>query len=89
MLTPMLGVGHPGVPVADVGGEELDEALRGAVAGVRDRGRQAVDAGPGDGHREGVILGVPVPFGLTYHNVLYVNDGRKNKFFVDNFRRRK
>ena len=38
-------VGAPGVPVADVGGEELDEALTRVGARRRDRGRQRFDAG--------------------------------------------
>src|SRR5713101_9118031 len=43
--------GHPGVTVPDVGGEELDEALAGARAGRRDRGRQHVDAGANERRR--------------------------------------
>src|SRR5713226_6130023 len=45
------GIGHPGVTVPDVGGEELDEALAGARAGRRDRGRQHVDAGANERRR--------------------------------------
>jgi len=46
------GVGHPGVAVADVGGEELDEALARVGAGCRDRGRQRIDAGANERRRE-------------------------------------
>ena len=45
------GVGGPGVRVPDVGGEELDEAPAGPVAGVGDEGG---DAGPRSAWRERV-----------------------------------
>src|SRR5712691_5326507 len=45
------GVGHPGVAVADVGGEELDEALAGVGAGRRDRSRQRLEAGANERRR--------------------------------------
>jgi len=38
------GVGHPSVPVADVRGEELDEAFAGVGPGRRDRDRQRLEA---------------------------------------------
>jgi hypothetical protein len=44
------GVGHPGVAVADVGGEELDEALARVGAGCRDSSRQRLDAGANGGY---------------------------------------
>ena len=40
-----LGVGGPGVGVADVGGEELEEAAGGLVAGVGDEGGDDGPAG--------------------------------------------
>jgi hypothetical protein len=36
-------IGHPGVPIADVRGEELDEALAGPGAGRHDRDRQRLE----------------------------------------------
>jgi hypothetical protein len=47
------GIGHPGVAVADVGGEELDEALARVGAGRRDRGRQRLEAGANKRRRRG------------------------------------
>src|SRR6266446_4689266 len=44
-------VRHPGVAVADVGGEELDEALARVGAGCRDRRRQRLDAGANERRR--------------------------------------
>ena len=44
-----VGVGGPGVLVADICGKELDEAPAGALTGAGDRCRQMFEAGPARG----------------------------------------
>ena len=74
-LADRLGIGGPGVGVADIDGEEFEEAAGGVVADVGDDGRDAQPVGPrceGDRstcyriHAVIVLVGV-----IIGHNALY------------------
>src|SRR5260370_1518019 len=58
------GIGHPGVAVADIGGEELDEALARVRAGCPDRSRQHLDAGANERRRRPDHLATRQKYGV-------------------------